>query len=141
MTAARGFARYLSGIDPATEVPPLGVMPHRQRWRLPFIYTSARIDALMRHARCSITSPLRAATYETLFGLLAATGLRIGEAIKLDRSDVDWAGGVLLIRESKFGKSRLVPCMPAARRRRWPTTSACATSSSPGPRSRASSCP
>jgi integrase len=109
MTAARGFARYLSGIDPATEVPPLGLMPYRQRWRQPFIYSPAEIDALMRQARCSIVSPLRAATYNTLIGLLAATGLRIGEAIKLDRSDVDWAEGVLLIRESKFGKSRLVP--------------------------------
>jgi integrase len=109
MTAARGFARYLSGIDAGTEVPPLGLMPHRQRWRRPFIYSPADIDAVMTRARCSIVSPLRAATYDTLIGLLAASGLRIGEAIKLDRSDVDWAEGVLLIRESKFGKSRLVP--------------------------------
>ena len=109
MTAARGFARYLSGIDPATEVPPLGLMPHRQRWRQPFIYSPADIDAVMSQARCSIASPLRAATYDTLIGLLAASGLRIGEAIKLDRGDIDWAEGVLLIRESKFGKSRLVP--------------------------------
>jgi len=108
MTAARGFARYLSGIDARTEVPPLGLMPHRQRWRKPFIYTSTDITALMSQTR-SIESPLRSATYNTLIGLLAASGLRIGEAIKLDRGDVDWASGVLLIRESKFGKSRLVP--------------------------------
>jgi integrase/recombinase XerD len=109
MTAARGFARYLAGIDAATEVPPLGLMPHRQRWRLPFIYSPADIDMVIERARCSIVSPLRAATYATLIGLLAASGMRIGEAIKLDRGDVDWAQGVLLIRESKFGKSRLVP--------------------------------
>lgn len=109
MTAARGFARYLSGIDPGTEVPPFGLMANRARWRQPFIYSPADIDAVMDQARGSIASPLRAATYETLIGLLAASGLRIGEAIKLDRSDVDWAEGVLLIRESKFGKSRLVP--------------------------------
>ena len=109
MTAARGFARYLAGVDANTEVPPLGLMPHRHRWRQPFIYSQADIDALMSQARCSIVSRLRAATYDTLIGLLAASGLRIGEAIKLDRSDVDWAEGVLLIRESKFGKSRLVP--------------------------------
>jgi integrase/recombinase XerD len=109
MTAARGFARYLSGIDPSTEVPPLGLMPSRQRWRRPFIYAPADIDAIMSQARASIVSPLRAATYDTLVGLLAASGLRIGEAIKLDRSDIDWDQGVLLIRESKFGKSRLVP--------------------------------
>jgi integrase/recombinase XerD len=109
MTAARGFARYLSGFDPATEVPPLGLMPHRQRWRRPFIYSQADITAVMDQARRSITSPLRAATYDTVIGLLAASGLRIGEAIKLDRGDVDWSQGTLLIRESKFGKSRLVP--------------------------------
>ena len=109
MTAVRGFARYLAGIHAGTEVPPLGLMPHRQRWRQPFIYSPADIEALMSNARCSITSPLRAATYDTLIGLLAVSGMRIGEAIKLDRSDVDWADGVLLIRESKFGKTRLVP--------------------------------
>ncbi len=109
MTAARGFASYLSGIDPDTQVPPVGLMPHRQVRRAPFIYSPTDITALMDHARSSITPPLRAATYDTLIGLLAATGIRIGEAIKLDRSDVDWAQGLLLIRESKFGKSRLVP--------------------------------
>ena len=108
MTAARGFARYLAGIDAATEVPPLGLMPHRAPWRRPFIYSAADIDALLAQAR-AISAPLRAATYQTLIGLLAASGLRIGEAIKLDRRDVNWAQGVLLIRESKFGKSRLVP--------------------------------
>jgi integrase len=109
MTAARGFARYLAGVDPSTQVPPLGLMPHRQRWRRPFIYTPADIATVMSQARNSIESPLRAATYHTLIGLLAASGLRIGEAIKLDRIDIDWDQGVLLIRESKFGKSRLVP--------------------------------
>lgn len=114
MTAVRGFARYLAGIDAATEVPPLGMMPHRQRWRRPFIYSSAEIDTVIGQARRSIVSPLRAATYATLIGLLAASGMRIGEAIKLDRGDVDWAQGVLLIRESKFGKSRLVPLHPSS---------------------------
>lgn len=112
MTAARGFARYLSGIDPCTEVPPLGLMPSKQRWRRPFIYTPADIDAIISQVRASSMSPLRVATYQTLIGLLAASGLRIGEAIKLDDSDVDWDQGVLLIRESKFGKSRLVPLHP-----------------------------
>ena len=114
MTAVRGFARYLSGIDPATQVPPLGLMPHRARWRQPFIYTTADIDTLLEAARDTIASPLRAVTYQTLIGLLASSGLRIGEAIKLDRTDIDWAQGVLLIRESKFGKSRLVPLHPTS---------------------------
>jgi integrase/recombinase XerD len=112
MTAAHGFARYLSGIDAGTEVPPLGLMPRRAPWRRPFIYSAADIVVLLEQARQTIVSPLRAATYQTLIGLLAASGLRFGEAIKLDRSDVDWAQGVLLIRESKFGKSRLVPLHP-----------------------------
>jgi integrase/recombinase XerD len=113
MTAVRGFARYLSGTDADTQVPPLGLMPYRAPWRRPFIYSPADIDAVMAHAR-RLASPLRAATYETLIGLLAVSGLRIGEAIKLDRDDVDWAEGVLLIRESKFGKSRLVPLHPSS---------------------------
>jgi integrase/recombinase XerD len=114
MTAVRGFARYLAGIDPHTEVPPLGLMPHRPRWRRPFIYTPADIDTIMKCAWRTLSPPSRAATYYTLIGLLAASGLRIGEAIKLDHTDIDWAQGVLLIRESKFGKSRLVPLHPSA---------------------------
>ena len=116
MTAARGFARYLSGIDASTEVPPLGLMPHRAPWRRPFIYSAADIGTLLDQARQAIVSPLRAATCQTLIGLLAASGLRIGEAIKLDRSDISWPEGVLLIRESKFGKSRLVPLHPTSMR-------------------------
>jgi len=86
---ARGFARYLSGIDPRTEVPPAGLIPIRRRWRPPFIYSDADVVALMDQARRSIPQPLRAATYETLIGLLASTGLRVGEAIRLDRHDID----------------------------------------------------
>lgn len=114
MMAVRGFARYLSGIDPRTEVPPAGMIPIRRRWRPPFIYSEADIVALMEEACRSIPQPLRAATYETLIGLLAATGLRIGEAIRLDRRDVDFSDGVLLVRESKFGKSRQVPLQAGA---------------------------
>ncbi|MGW3957988.1 tyrosine-type recombinase/integrase [Streptomyces sp. NPDC004752] len=112
ITAVRGFARYLSGVDPATEIPPLGPVPHRQRWRQPFIYSDADVIAVMTAAD-GIGPPLRAATYRTLIGLLAATGLRVGEAINLDHDDIDWAEGVLRIRETKFGKSRLVPLEPS----------------------------
>ncbi|MFD6880249.1 MULTISPECIES: tyrosine-type recombinase/integrase [unclassified Streptomyces] len=112
ITAVRGFARYLSGVDPATEIPPLGLVPHRQRWRQPFIYSDADVIAVMTAVDGS-GPPLRAATYRTLVGLLAATGLRVGEAINLDHDDIDWAEGVLRIRETKFGKSRLVPLEPS----------------------------
>ncbi|MFJ5136780.1 tyrosine-type recombinase/integrase [Streptomyces sp. NPDC088707] len=83
-------------------------MPHRQRWRQPFIYSDADVTAVMGRAD-RLGPPLRAATYRTLVGLLAATGLRVREAIKLDHYDIDWAEGVLRIRETKFGTSRLVP--------------------------------
>ncbi|MFJ9714309.1 tyrosine-type recombinase/integrase [Streptomyces sp. NPDC101234] len=109
ITAVRGFARYLSGTDPATEVPPLGLVPYNRSRGQIFLYSDADIAAIMAAAKETIPQPLRAATYHTLIGLLAASGLRIGEAIKLDRDDINWTQGVLHIRESKFGKSRLVP--------------------------------
>lgn len=112
--AARGFARYLSGIDPRTEVPPGGLIPIRRQWRPPFIYTDADVAALMDQADRSIPQPLRAATYRTLIGLLVSTGLRVGEALRLDRGDIDWTDGVLLVRRSKFGKSRVAPLQPSA---------------------------
>jgi integrase len=111
MTIARGFARHMASLDARTEVPPLGLIPSRQRWRPPFIYSPADVDALMAQAR-GMRWRLPAATHETVIGLLACTGMRVGEALKLDRPDIDWAEGVLSIRESKFGKSRQVPVLP-----------------------------
>jgi integrase/recombinase XerD len=109
MTIARGFARYLAGIDARTEVPPPGLIAGRRRWRPPFIYSPGDIEALMVQARQ--LTPMPAATHETLIGLLAVTGLRVGEAIRLDRADIDWTDAVLMIRESKFGKTRMVPVL------------------------------
>ena len=103
-----GFARYLIGIDPRTEVPPASLMPYPQRRRSPFIFSPADITALLAAAR-QLRPPLRAATYETLMGLLAVTGMRVGEAMRLDRAEVDLAEGVLVVRMSKFRKSREVP--------------------------------
>jgi integrase/recombinase XerD len=108
MTIVRGFAKYMVAFDPRTQVPPLGLLPSRQRWRPPFIYTPSDIEALLTHAR-SVRGRLPAATHTTVLALLAVTGMRVGEALRLDRGDIDWAEGVLLIRESKFGKSRYVP--------------------------------
>ena len=109
MTIARGFARYLAGIDARTEVPPPGLIAGRRRWRPPFIYSPGDIEALLAQARQ--LTPMPAATHETLIGLLAVTGMRVGEAIRLDRADIDWADAVLTIRESKFGKTRMVPVL------------------------------
>lgn len=107
MTIARGFARYLAGIDARTEVPPPGLIAGRHRWRPPFIYSPGDIETLLARARQLTSMP--AATHETLIGLLAVTGMRVGEAIRLDRGDIDWTTAVLTIRESKFGKTRMVP--------------------------------
>jgi integrase/recombinase XerD len=107
MRAVRGFARYLHGIDPATEVPSLELLPARKHRPTPHIYSQAEIAALMTAAR-TLRPALRAATMEALVGLLACTGLRDGEAFALDRTDIDPTNGLLRIRDSKFGKSREV---------------------------------
>jgi integrase/recombinase XerD len=107
MRAVRGFARYLHGIDPRTEVPPLELLPARKHRPTPHIYTPAEIAALMAAAR-RLRPALRAATMETLIGLLACTGLRDGEAFALDRTDMDRASRLLRILDTKFGKSREV---------------------------------
>ena len=112
MTVARGFARHMAGIDPRTQIPPLGLLPYHQRWRPPFIYSDADIQALMTEVPRIIRSPLRAATYQTLIGLLAATGMRVGEALRLECHQIDWAEGVLIVHASKFGKSREIPLTP-----------------------------
>lgn len=110
MSIARGFARHMAGRDPCTEIPPTGVVPSRQRWRAPFIYSQADVAVLMAQAR-RIRWRLPAATHSTLIGLLAATGMRVGEALRLNRSDIDWHEGLLVIHKSKFGKSRQVPVL------------------------------
>ena len=109
LLVVRGFARYMAAIDARTEIPPTGLIPLRRHRRLPFIYTDDEVLALMAQARTGIRQALCAATYETLIGLLAATGMRISETIKLDRADINWTEGVLLVRESKFNKSRYLP--------------------------------
>jgi integrase/recombinase XerD len=130
MTVVRGFARHMSGIDPATEIPPLGLVTFRRHWRPPFIYSPADVEALMAKVPRLIPTPHRAATFQTMIGLLATTGMRVGEVIALDRADIDWAEGVIVVRASKFNKSREVPLDPttldaladyADRRNRWVT--------------------
>ena len=112
LSVVRAFARHLHAIDPRHEVPPTGLWPAKSHRATPYLYSDADIAALMAAAH-QFRSPLRAATFETLVGLLAVTGLRIGEALRLDRDDVDLDDGVLRIREAKFGKSREVPLHPS----------------------------
>ncbi len=105
LKAVRGFARHLQSLDPSNEVPPAYVLPARRSRTSPYLYSASDIAKLMQAAHL-LEPPLRAATYETLVGLLACTGLRVSEAIRLDRDDVDYEKGVLIVRTSKFGKSR-----------------------------------
>jgi integrase len=109
MTVARGFARHMAGIDPRTQVPPLGLVAYRKHWRAPFIYSATDVMVLMAEAARTIPAPLRAATYQTLIGLLAVTGMRVGEALRLERSDIDCVEGTITVRATKFGKSRQLP--------------------------------
>lgn len=102
----RCFARYLHALDPAHEVPPRGPI-YRGRGRpTPFLFTEADVVALLAAAR-TLRSPLQAATMEALVGLMAVSGLRVGEVVRLDRTDLD-EHGVLVVRNSK-GRSRHVP--------------------------------
>ena len=112
----RGFASWFSTLDSRTEVPPRHLLAARRRRNKPHIFTQREIGLLMAEAaRLDSPSGLRALTYTTLIGLLTATGLRPGEAMTLDRSDVDLKGGILAIRQSKFGKSRFVPVADSTR--------------------------
>lgn len=107
LRVVRGFARYLQTLDPACEVPPSELLPASKYRPAPYLYREEEILALMA-AASGLRPPLRAATFQTLIGLLACTGLRIGETIRLDREDFDPTHGVLTVRDSKFGKSREV---------------------------------
>jgi len=104
----RSFAGYLVTIDPATEVPPSGIFPTTRRRPSPYLFSESDIERVLAAAR-GLAPPLRAATHEALFGLLAASGMRIGEAISLARGDVDLESGVITIRHAKFDRTRLVP--------------------------------
>jgi integrase/recombinase XerD len=112
LKAVRGFARYVQSLDPRTEVPLADLLPAPPSRAIPFLYSESDVARLMEAAK-ALVSPLKAATYETLVGLLAVTGLRVGEAIRLERADLDWHEGVLTVRSSKFGKSREVPLRPS----------------------------
>jgi site-specific recombinase XerD len=108
LMVVRVFARHLAALDPATEVPGEDILPHHYRRITPYLYTPEDVAALL-DAADTLRPPLRALTYRTLIGLLMVTGLRTGEACRLDRDDVDLDDGVLAVRDSKFGKSRQVP--------------------------------
>jgi len=108
LNAVRGFARYLHASDPRHEVPPVNLIPYHAFRHQPYIYSDKDVTALLVAAQ-GIHHSLMASTYTTLFGLLAVTGMRLGEALALDVDDVDDNDAVLFIRDSKFHKSRQLP--------------------------------
>ncbi len=116
VSVVRRFAVWQAALDPRTQIPPLGLVASRYQRRRPFLHSEQQIVQLLSETEQSrSTRGLRGTTFSTLFGLIAVTGLRISEAIKLDRGDVDLSEGVLTVRETKFGKSRLVPIHPTTR--------------------------
>ncbi len=108
LRVVRGFASYLQTIDPATEIPPPDVFPTRRQRATPYLFSEQDISYLLQEAR-RLSRPLRAASYEALFGLLAVSGMRVGEAIALTREDVDVDAGLITIHAAKPDRPRLVP--------------------------------
>lgn len=109
----RGFAAWLQTQDPETQVPPADMLTGRAGRVVPYLYSDADIAAMMEAAG-GLAFALQRHTYETLIGLLAVTGLRIGEAIRLNRGDVCPDAGVVRVINSKFDKSREVPLHPSS---------------------------
>jgi integrase/recombinase XerD len=108
LSVARGFAKYLRALDGITEVPPADLLPSCRRRLAPYLYSEQQIAAMMA-ATAGIYFPQRGASYRTLIGLLAVTGMRIGEAIALDRHDVDLITGCVTVRAGKWSAGRELP--------------------------------
>lgn len=106
----RLFAQWLSSLDSAHEVPPRGLLQGHSHRPRPYIYSKAEIASIIAAANAlpSIYG-LRGLTYSTLFGLIAVTGIRISEAVALDRNDLDVQCGTLLVRHGKLGRERRLP--------------------------------
>ena len=110
LSMVRGFTQYLRTVDIRTEIPPQGLLPHRYQRTPPYIYHDEQIRQLIKSAQQLPSSiDLRPYTYSALLGLIAVTGVRMRESIRLKCEDVDLRKGILTIKDTKFGKSRLVP--------------------------------
>ena len=108
------LARHHIAVDPRTEIPPVDLLPHRSKRARPYLYSDEEIERLLDRAlNLPPRTGLRPWTYHCLLGLLAVAGLRLGEVLRLKVDDVDLREGVLNVRGTKFGKSRLVPIDPS----------------------------
>jgi integrase/recombinase XerD len=108
MMAVRSFAAYMHALDPVHEVPPRGVFSHQPRRSAPYIYTPDQITALL-DAAGSLRRFERSRIYPVVFGLLAATGMRVGELLALDADEVDLDTGIITVSRGKSRDPRLVP--------------------------------
>lgn len=116
LSYVRCFARHHLASDPNTQIPPTGLLPFRAARAHPYLYSPGEIQGLLEHAlQLPCRTGLRPWTFHTLLGLLSVTGLRVGEALRLRLDDVDLEAGVLTVRGTKFGKSRLVPIHASTR--------------------------
>jgi len=114
MAVLRRFIRYLQQFEPQTEMPEASIFGPEPGRVAPHIYREEEIVELMTAARqIGPRGSLRPATFDTLFGLMASTGLRISEAIHLRDADVDLSRGMLIVRQTKFAKSRQLPLHPS----------------------------
>lgn len=112
LMVVRIFARHLAVLDPRTQVPPPDLLPHHYRRVTPYLFSDEEIGRLMVAAG-GLRPVLRGLTWQAFIGLLAVTGLRVSEACGLDRADVDLDELLLTVRNTKFGKHRLVPIHPS----------------------------
>jgi integrase len=107
---ARRFAQFQAAFDPATQVPPPGMLGSSSCRPAVHVYTQEEVRTLLQAAaQVGAPEPRPGQTYQTLLGLLWCSGLRISEALHLQCADIAWESGVLTIRHSKFGQSRLIP--------------------------------
>ncbi|MDE0224730.1 MAG: tyrosine-type recombinase/integrase [Gammaproteobacteria bacterium] len=114
LSHVRGFAKWLHCVDPRTEVPPAGLIRRGHRRPRPYIYTEEELARIVEHAaQLPSRRGLNAWTFSTLFGLIAVTGLRLGEALGLDEADVDLDEAVLTITRTKNDEFRLLPFAPS----------------------------
>jgi integrase/recombinase XerD len=118
LSVVRALARHLAATDPTIEIPPFGLLPRGSKRAHPYLYSEEELRRLLAGAKAYPSwnrfpglswKRFQAQTFYCLFGLLAVTGMRVGEALKLRPGDIDWNTGVLTIHHAKFDKSRLVP--------------------------------
>ena len=114
LAEVRHFAAFASAIVPQHQVPPEGLLPYGRSRRHPYIYSDSEIVALIQ-AAYGLAGKIRPLTYATILGLLSVTGMRSSEVVRLVRDDVDLEQGIITVQNSKFGKSRLIPCHATTR--------------------------